>query len=58
MHALSPPFSVSSFHRLLGRSYLITVTANQDKVEETIKACQDTFRDMYGPMPITADNIE
>ncbi|CAN0102843.1 unnamed protein product, partial [Laminaria digitata] len=34
------------------------VTANPDKADEAIKACQDTLRDMNGPVPITADNID
>ncbi|CAM9586417.1 unnamed protein product [Ectocarpus sp. 12 AP-2014] len=49
---------LTNFDRLLGSWYLITVTANPDKVDEAIKACQDTLRDMSGPVPITADNIE
>lgn len=49
---------LTNFDRLLGSWYLITVTANPDKVDEAIKACQDTLRDMNGPVPITADNIE
>lgn len=31
---------VVSFDRLLGSWYLITVTANPDKVDEAIRACQ------------------
>ncbi|CAM9843317.1 unnamed protein product [Pylaiella littoralis] len=49
---------LTNFDRLLGSWYLITVTAIPDKVDEAIKACQDTLRDMSGPVPITADNIE
>lgn len=40
---------VNSFERLLGSWYLITVTANPDKVDEAIKACQvtaETFIDI------------
>ncbi|CAN0171830.1 unnamed protein product, partial [Discosporangium mesarthrocarpum] len=48
----------SSFERLQGSWYLITVTANPDKVDEAIKACQDTIRAMSGALPVTADNIE
>lgn len=34
----------ASFERLLGSWYLITVTANPDKVDEAIKACQVTAK--------------
>ena len=37
-------FLLLSFDRLLGSWYLITVTANPDKVDEAIKACQVTWK--------------
>ncbi|CAM9324431.1 unnamed protein product, partial [Phaeothamnion confervicola] len=51
-------FHLTSFERLRGSWYLVTVTANPANAQAALAACQETLRDMAGSLPITYDNVE
>lgn len=51
-------FSFSSFERLLGGWFLVTVTASKEKAAAALEACKETLHALRTSTPITADNVE
>jgi len=51
-------FHLTSFERLLGSWYLITVTASPQNAQLALQACRETIRDLTTMLPITPDNAE
>jgi hypothetical protein len=51
-------FSFSSFERLLGGWYLITVTASKEKAQQALDACKETLNALRKSHPVTPDNVE
>mmetsp|Transcript_27617 Transcript_27617/g.35886 ORF Transcript_27617/g.35886 Transcript_27617/m.35886 type:complete len:1126 (-) Transcript_27617:270-3647(-) len=51
-------FHLTSFDRLKGSWYLVTVTANPINAQKALQACKDTLFDLVGSSPITPDNVE
>ncbi|CAM9642158.1 unnamed protein product [Chrysoparadoxa australica] len=51
-------FHLTSFERLQGSWYLITVTANPENAEAAKEACMECLADVCGSLPITHDNAE
>jgi small-conductance mechanosensitive channel len=48
----------SSYERLQGSWYLVTVTASPANAEKALQACKDTIKDMATSLPVTYDNVE
>jgi predicted Zn-dependent peptidase len=51
-------FSLSSFERLLGGWFLVTVTASKEKAQQALEACKETLNALRKSNPITPDNVE
>jgi predicted Zn-dependent peptidase len=51
-------FSFSSFERLLGGWYLVTVTASKENAQKALDACKETLHALRKSSPITPDNVE
>ena len=51
-------FSFSSFERLLGGWFLVTVTASKEKAQLALEACKETLHALRKSSPITPDNVE
>jgi predicted Zn-dependent peptidase len=51
-------FSFSSFDRLLGGWFLVTVTASIEKAQQALDACKETLHALRKTNPISADNVE
>uniref|UniRef100_A0A7S1BTA2 Peptidase M16 C-terminal domain-containing protein n=1 Tax=Corethron hystrix TaxID=216773 RepID=A0A7S1BTA2_9STRA len=51
-------FHFTSFERLAGGYFLVTVTASKDKAQAALEACKETLRQVRSTSPITSDNLE
>eukprot|EP00804_Cyclotella_cryptica_P018155 CCRYP_005917-RB/>CCRYP_005917-RB protein AED:0.04 eAED:0.04 QI:187/1/1/1/1/1/3/382/1138 len=51
-------FSLTSFKRMKGGWFLVTVTASKEKAQAALEACKETLQALRTTNPISPDNLE